>query len=119
MKDSIKENLRSLARTRNLAREELQKVLSENEIGWQVARKTLKNHEGRFIKIWEKYSETYYQNQEFFSCCEQLKKSIIKEQELDSEFRKIYKPHYDKVQKLSEEYNHLKSRQSKKQGKRK
>ena len=83
MNDSIKENLSSLARTRNLAREELQKVLSENEIGWQVARKTLKNHEGRFVKIWEKYSSTYYQNQEFFSCCEQLKKTIIKEQELD------------------------------------
>jgi len=118
MKELI-QNLRSLARTRNLARDALQKVLSENEIGYRVARKTLKNHEGRFIKVWEKYSERYYQNQEFFSCCEQLKKSIIKEQKLDSEFRKIYKPFYDKVQKLSKEYNRLKSLQSKKRGKRK
>jgi len=120
MKESNKKNLQLLARKKNLAREALYKVMNENEHEWQFATKLVKGCEDNFIILWEAYkTDPHYIEHEFFSCCGSLVTFIAEERKADREFKKIYKPYYDKVQKLTEEYNRLKLKPSKKQGKRK
>jgi len=120
IKESNKKNLQSLARKRNLAREELQKVLTENEREWKFATKVLRKCEDDFVELWNAYkTDRNYIEHKFFACCESLTRFTAEERRADREFRKTYKPYYDKVQKITKEYNYLKSLQSKKRGKRK
>ena len=120
MTDSTKENLRSLELKRNLAREELYKVMNENEHEWQFTTQLVKGCEDNFVILWEAYkTDPHYIEHEFFPCCDSLVTFIAEERKADREFKKIYKPFYDKVQKLTKEYNRLKLKPSKKQGKRK
>ncbi len=120
MKKSSKKELRSLARARNLAREALYRVMDENEHEWQLVRKLRKGYDSLFVSLWDKYRiDPKFVEKEFFECCEHLVEFIIEEHRTDSEFRKIYKPFYDNVQKLNKDYNRLKLQKSKKQGKRK
>ena len=110
-------DLSSLARKRDCAREELNKFIGEHQIEWQVSRKLLKKYENRFVKIWKKHSEKYYQNQEFFRCGEELCECIIAEQTSHRYFRNLYKPYYENLQNLDKEYAFLQKQQSKKQEK--
>jgi len=114
-------NLRLLARKKNLAREELYKIMNENEHEWQIARELLKHSEDQFIILWEAYkTDRNYIENKFFMCCDQLLLSIYEEQRTDKKFKKIYKPYYDKFQKLNKECKLLELElQSKKRSKRK
>jgi len=115
MTESIKENLRSLEQTRNLAREELFKVIDENEHEWKHVRKLKKSYEIQFLKIWEKYRvDPKYVEQEFFESCEDLVVFILHEHRTSKEFEKICKPYYKKFEKLSKEYHLLKLQTNKK-----
>ena len=119
MKNSTK-SLRSLELKRNLAREELYKVMNENEYEWKFATQLVKGCEDNFVVLWEAYkTDPHYIEQKFFMCCGSLVTFIAEERKADREFKKIYRPFYDKVQKLTKEYNRLKLKPSKKQGKRK
>jgi len=119
MKNSTK-SLCSLELKRNLAREELYKVMNENEHEWKFTTQLVKGCEDNFVVLWEAYkTDPHYIEQKFFMCCGSLVTFIAEERKADREFKKIYKPFYDKVQKLTKEYNRLKLKPSKKQGKRK
>ncbi len=117
MKISSKQ-IHALEINRNLAREELYKVMKENEYEWKFATKLVKGCEDNFIKLWEAYkTDPHHIEHEFFMCCNILVDFIAEERRADKEFKKIYKPYYDKVQKLTKEYNRLKLKPSKSRGK--
>lgn len=114
MKKQQKSNSASLSRKRNAAREKLYTVMTENEHEWQFARKMLKSYESQFIKLWEAYkTDRNYIEDKFFECCNNLHYFIYQERKMDKEFKKIYKPYYDKFQKLNKEYSQLKNQQRK------
>jgi hypothetical protein len=113
------ENLQTITRKRNSAREALYKIMNENEHEWQIARKELKHYETQFVILWEAYAtDRNYIEGKFFWCCGELLRAIYEEKKTDEEFKKIYKPYYDKLQKLNREYILLK-KQSKKEVKEK
>ena len=102
-------NLSVLGRKRNLAREKLHTVMSENEHEWQYARKMLISYESQFIGLWEAYkTDRNYIEGDFFTCCDQLCHYIFQERKMNEEFKKIYKPYYDNFQKLNKEYHQMK-----------
>lgn len=114
----MKTNLSSLTRKKNLAREKLYNIMHENDHEWLVAKKFLRSYEDQFVKLWEGYKiDTHYIEQEFFICCDQLRHYIYEERRMDIEFKKIYKPYYDKFQKLNKEYNKVKTQQKRKEEK--
>lgn len=107
------DNLRLLARRKNLAREKLYEIMNQNEHEWQYARRMLISYENQFVGLWEAYkTDPNYIEDKFFTCCDQLYHYIFQERKMDEEFKKIYKPYYDKFQKLNKEYNQIKSQQS-------
>ena len=112
MNKSNKNSLQSLGRKRNLAREKLYEIMNQNEHEWQYARKVLISCENQFVRLLEAYkTDRNYIEDEFFMCCDQLYHYIFQERKMNEEFKKIYKPYYDKFQKLNKEYNQIKSQQ--------
>jgi hypothetical protein len=103
-------SLNSLVKKKNHARDELLKFITENDHERRISRKLLQKYESRFVKIWEKYSIEYYQNQEFFSCCEYMVKCIHDEKYQIETFEKLYKPYLDKYEKLIDEHKKLKQK---------
>ncbi len=101
--NELAKNLRSLSKRRNVAREKPYRIMIDNEHE-RVAKKLLRTHKKRFEKVGGKYSDVKITKSDFVICCEQLIKCISNEEVTCKEFKKIYKPHYEKFQKIIKKY---------------
>ncbi|PIW32303.1 MAG: hypothetical protein COW27_04615 [Nitrosopumilales archaeon CG15_BIG_FIL_POST_REV_8_21_14_020_37_12] len=98
-----------LAEKRNQAREDLYKIMNENEHEWKNALRLLRTHEKQFVELWEAYKmDPNYVQDRFFKCCDRLQLYIYQENVENKKFKKIYKPHYNIFQKLNKKYHKLK-----------
>ena len=111
----IENNIVSISRKRNVAKDTLYKKMEEYQNKWKETNELLECYKQQFLPLWEAYkTNPRYIEEKFFVCCENLYNFIYQEEKMRKEFEKNYKPFYDKFQKLDKEYHQMKSKQKEK-----